>query len=328
MILVTGGAGYIGSHFIRRYLNTRPETDEIIAIDNLSTGHEGSLPNSKRVRFHRLDTSNSTAIENLLKDHKVTAVVHFAASCYVGESEHDPIKYLQNNVSKTVNLLDAMLKSNVNNFVFSSSCAVYGTPEFVPLTEEHDRKPISVYGQTKFMVEQILESLHRTSDLSYVALRYFNAAGAADDGLIGESHDPETHLIPNALKALAGQTEHLEIYGNDFETPDGTCIRDYIHVNDLADAHISALQLLEKGKCQEKINLGTGLGYSVKEIADTCSQIAGKELKIVIKDRRSGDPARLIANFEKAKSVLGWQPTYDLKRILETAWNWELNRKY
>lgn len=199
----------------------------------------------------------------------------------------------------------------------------------MPLTEEHSRNPISIYGQTKLMAEQILESLHRTTELSFVALRYFNAAGADESGEIGEAHVPETHLIPNALRVLRGELAQLEIFGDDFDTPDGTCIRDYIHVNDLADAHMAALDLIrEKRKLAEHINLGTGSGFSVKEIVDKCQEISGKQIRSVQKPRRSGDPPRLIANYAKAKALLSWEPRYKLETILQTAWNWELNRRY
>ncbi|MBX9722907.1 MAG: UDP-glucose 4-epimerase GalE, partial [Candidatus Obscuribacterales bacterium] len=273
MILVTGAAGYIGSHFVRKYLAESNDA-QILAIDNLCTGHKESLPESKRLSFEQADIGDLAKMSKLMIDYKVEAVVHFAASCYVGESEKDPFKYLNNNIGNTSKLLEAMTAAKVKRIVFSSSCATYGKPDFVPLTEEHKQHPINVYGQTKLTVEHILQALHRTSALSYVALRYFNAAGADDSGEIGESHDPETHLIPNALKAMDGTLEQLEIYGDDYDTRDGTCIRDYVHVNDLARAHIAALNLSKNEKTGLGINLGTGYGASVKEVADLCTEVA------------------------------------------------------
>ncbi|MBX9570208.1 MAG: UDP-glucose 4-epimerase GalE [Candidatus Obscuribacterales bacterium] len=327
-ILITGAAGYIGSHFVRRFLKTRQE--KILAIDNLSGGYRPAIPDDEKLVFHQIEIADSTQLNELIRTHEVTALVHFASSILVGESEQQPLRYFKNNVSNTLSLFDSVLSNGIKHVVFSSSCAVYGDPLFMPLTEDHPRNPISIYGQTKLMAEQVLESLHRTLDLSFVSLRYFNAAGADESGEIGEAHVPETHLIPNVLRVLTGQLECLQIYGDDFDTPDGTCIRDYIHVNDLADAHIAALDLLRtsKRKLDEHINLGTGAGYSVKEIVDKCQEISGKKVKSLIKPRRAGDPPRLIANYAKAQALLSWQPRYELETILQTAWNWELNRRY
>lgn len=328
MILVTGAAGYIGSHFVKRFLKTRQSSEKILALDNLSTGHRLAIPESERVVFAECDLQEAEKVSALVTKYGITAAVHFAASCYVGESEQAPFKYYQNNVSNTISLLRVLDDANIRNFVFSSSCAVYGVPSYLPLTEKHDRNPISVYGQTKLITELLLESLNRTRSLSFVALRYFNAAGADEAAEIGESHAPETHLIPNALRVLSGAQANLEIYGDDFDTTDGTCVRDYVHVNDLADAHIAALNLLEGGKIAEFINLGSGDGYSVNEIVAKCAELTGRQLPIIVKPRRQGDPARLVANYDKARRLLSWKPQYNLEKILQTAWNWELNRRY
>lgn len=327
MILVTGAAGYIGSHFVRSYLNASA-SNEVLAVDNLCTGHRQALPEDKRLHFYQLDIGDFEDMSSILSKHKVEAVVHFAANCYVGESETDPFKYFENNMVKPARLLKAMHANNVSRLVFSSTCATYGMPELLPLTEEHRQSPVNVYGQTKLMVEDMLRALHRTIGLSFVALRYFNAAGADESMEIGESHDPETHLIPNVFRALNGELECLEIFGDDYDTRDGTCIRDYVHVNDLAAAHIAALNLLNTDKCALGINLGTGHGASVREVAEVCVEISGKELRTKICPRRQGDPPVLVADYARAKQLLNWQPTYDLRKIVETAWNWERNRKF
>ena len=327
MILVTGAAGYIGSHFLRRYIAESPD-NSLLAVDNLSTGHKESLPKDPRVVFEHCDVGDYPRIKELLQKHQIEAVVHYAANCYVGESEKDPFKYFNNNLGQTGKLLEAMVDSGVKQIVFSSTCATYGYPEILPLTEAHRQAPINVYGQTKYMVEQMLYTLNRTVDLSFVALRYFNAAGADESLEIGESHDPETHLIPNVLKALRGELACLEIFGDDYDTRDGTCIRDYVHVNDLASAHIAALKLMKQGKQSMAINLGTGHGASVKEIIQAACEVAGKEAPVKVMPRRDGDPPLLVADFAKAREVLGWTPEYGLRKIIESAWNWENNRRY
>lgn len=327
MILVTGGAGYIGSHFVRTYLSRNPG-HEVVIVDNLSEGHKESLPDTKRVRFYQADVGDTQAIKQIVSDNNVEAVVHFASSCYVGESQQNPPKYFHNNAINGLKLLEALHQCQVRRFVFSSTCAIYGTPKSTPIDETHAPSPINVYGLTKQMLEMALAVYAEKCGWSYLALRYFNAAGADDSGEIGESHDPETHIIPLALQAACGRRPLLEIYGDDYDTADGTCIRDYIHVNDLAVAHCQALDLISSRQTADVINLGTTTGASVKEIVDMCAKVTGGEIPIQIKPRRDGDPPCLVANNNKAKAVLGWQPGYDLRRIVETAWNWEQKRRY
>lgn len=327
MILVTGGAGYIGSHFIRRYLELEPQ-GSVLAIDNLSEGHTESLKGLPAVFFEKCDIGDYDAITALLKKHKIEAVIHFAASAYVGESQQNPNKYFHNNVVNTLNFFRALEEARVRKIVFSSTCASYGNPQYLPIDENHPQDPINVYGLTKFMIEKTLAGYAMTRNWSYVALRYFNAAGADAGGAIGESHAPETHIIPLTLKAAAGEIECVEVYGDDYDTPDGTCIRDYIHVTDLADAHHQALQWLQSNTGGERINLGTTHGASVKEVIEVCRKVTGRNIEVRMKPRRPGDPPALVANAEKAARVLGWKPKYDLTGIIQTAWNWEQNRKF
>ncbi len=327
MILVTGGAGYIGSHFVNRYLSRYPHK-QVLVVDDLAEGHREALPDSNRLIFIQEDIGDYSGMKKILSSHPVDAVVHFAAFCYVGESQVNPSKYFRNNVVNGLSLLHALHESAVRRFVFSSSCAIYGNPKVVPMDELHVREPINVYGLTKHMMEQALVAYAEKSGWSYVALRYFNAAGADDSGRIGESHDPETHLIPLAFQVAQGKRERLEVYGDDYDTPDGTCIRDYIHVNDLANAHCLALEHIQSQGYAGAINLGTTNGASVKEIVDLCKVVSGKEIPVKMSPRRDGDPPRLVANNEKAKAVLGWSPEYNLEKIIRTAWQWEQNRRY
>jgi len=315
MLLITGGAGYVGSHFLHEYL--RRGNSGCVVLDNLSEGHQEALA-QKGTEFVEGQIGDQALLDRLFKQHKIDAVVHFAANAYVGESQEVPFKYLQNNVVQSINLFEAMDRNGVRKIVFSSTCASYGVPEYVPIDEKHPQRPVNVYGNTKLMVEKVLHSLAATRGWSFAALRYFNAAGAADDGTLGESHDPETHLIPLVLKVASGELPHVNIHGDDYETPDGTCIRDYIHVTDLARAHCQALDLLkEKPKgTSERINLGTEHGASVKEVISVCEAVTGKKITVVVGPRRSGDPARLVANAAQAEKVLGWKPQYDLKVIL------------
>jgi UDP-glucose 4-epimerase len=324
MILVTGGAGYVGSHFLHQY--SKSKQSGVVVVDNLCEGHRQALP--ENCQFVECGIGDQKALDKIFSENKIDAVVHFAANAYVGESQEDPFKYLHNNVVQTINLFEAMERHGVRKLVFSSTCATYGVPDYVPLDEGHPQRPVSVYGNTKVIVEKIMQSLAETKQWSFVALRYFNAAGASDDGTIGENHDPETHLIPLALKAALGTIVHLNVLGDDYPTKDGTCIRDYIHVNDLASAHQQALDLLNSKQSAEFINLGTEHGMSVKEVIDVCAAVTGKKIPIRIAPRRSGDPPVLVANAEKARKLLGWQPRYDLQKIVESAWKWEQNRRY
>jgi UDP-glucose-4-epimerase GalE len=337
MILVTGACGYIGSHFLRYYLERSPHTD-LVAIDNLSVGHREVLKflDGGRLHFYPIDIGNPEVV-GILKRHEVDAVVHFAANAYVGESQVLPFKYFRNNVSETLGLLESMDKCGIKKLVFSSTCATYGNPRYSPINEEHPQKPINTYGTTKVMVEEALRSQALCRGLRYVCLRYFNAAGAHPSGEIGESHAPETHLLPLAIAAAMGKGPKLKVYGQDYPTADGTCVRDYIHVNDLADAHCRALDLLSaeyQGNLEEAnglgmaLNLGTAQGASVKEVIAQVEAVVGSPVPHEFAERRPGDPAYLVADYSKAKSILGWQPAYDLRAIVETASNWEAKRTY
>jgi UDP-glucose 4-epimerase len=322
-ILVAGGAGYIGSHTVKYLLK---HDYNVVVLDNLVYGHKEAVltPN-----FEQVDLADKQGIQAVFKKYDIDAVVHFAAYTYVGESVTNPSKYYWNNVVNTLNLLDVMVENNVKDIVFSSTCATYGDPQYMPLDEKHSQMPINPYGKTKFMMEQIMADYETAYGLKYAALRYFNAAGADFEGQLGESHDPETHLIPLVLKAIKGEIEKISVFGTDYDTPDGTCIRDYIHVEDLADAHMKALEKLFSDKKSLHINLGTGIGTSVKEIIDAAEAVTGKKVPLVYGDRRAGDPAKLYAANEKAREVLGWSPKYnDVKDIVKSAWVWEQNKKF
>lgn len=327
MILVTGGAGYIGSHFIKTYLAQNPGA-EVVVVDNLSEGHREALAFSEAIHLCEHNIGDTQQMAGLFQRFPVEAVVHFAASCYVGESQVNPGKYFENNVIQSLRLFQAMEAAGVRRLVFSSTCATYGNPQYHPMDENHPQKPINVYGLTKLMIEQALTAYCQTLGWSAMALRYFNAAGADDSGLIGEHHDPETHLIPLVLKAALGQHPAVEIYGEDYETPDGTCIRDYIHINDLATAHCQALSYLTTHAGMHAVNLGTTHGASVREIIDLCQDITQRDIPVKAAPRRPGDPPALVANADKALTELGWQPQYSLRRILETAWGWSQNPLY
>lgn len=327
MILVTGGTGYIGSQFVRTYCKQKPQ-EKVLVVDNLVEGHPEALEGLSNVVLEQLDIDDYDGLVRLFKMHDIRAVVHFAAFCYVGESQEDPGKYYQNNVAGSISLFRAMEDCGVRKLVFSSSCATYGTPINVPIDESHPQNPINVYGLTKHLVEQIIKGYADTRGWSYAALRYFNASGADRSGVFGESHDPETHIIPLALQVAAGKLDQLQIFGDDYDTPDGTCIRDYIHVEDLADAHIRALNKLEIQQGGIAINLGTTFGASVKEVVDVCQEVSGRKVKHVFSPRRPGDPARLVADATKAYEYLGWKPKHDLRSIIQTAWTWETNKRY
>jgi UDP-glucose 4-epimerase len=322
-ILVTGGAGYIGSQTNLSLLEAGYKT---IVLDNLIYGHKEVVP--KESKFVNIDLADFEALNRFFKENKVDGVIHFAAFAYVGESVTDPRKYYQNNVVGTLNLLNAMLENGVKNIVFSSTCATYGTPDKVPITENEKQSPINPYGYTKLVVENILKDYATAYGLNSVALRYFNACGADVLCRTGEDHSPETHLIPLIFEVANGKREKISVFGKDYSTVDGTCIRDYIHTMDLATAHIKALEKLMEGelKC-EQINLGTGKGLSVLEIIEAVKKVTGKEIKVEIAPRRSGDPAELVADNTKARQLLGWTPKYsDIENIVNTAWNWEIKK--
>lgn len=317
MILIVGGAGYIGSH-VNKELNKRGY--ETVIFDNLSYGHEDFV---KWGNFERVDLEDVERLRELFCKYPIDAVMHFAAFTYVGESVKDPQKYYMNNLKNTLNLLQVMLEFDVKYFVFSSTCATYGNPLKIPITEDHPQNPINPYGRAKLMVENVLEDYSRAYGLKYVALRYFNAAGADADGEIGELHEPETHLIPLILDAASGEREDIKIFGTDYNTPDGTCIRDYVHVTDLADAHIKALEYLKNDGKSDFFNLGNGNGFSVREVIETARKITGKNIKAVEDARRPGDPPVLVGSSKKAREILKWEPKYDkLSKIVETAWKW------
>ncbi|OIO38237.1 MAG: UDP-glucose 4-epimerase GalE [Candidatus Omnitrophica bacterium CG1_02_46_14] len=317
-VLVVGGAGYIGSHMVR-ILDQAKHTP--IIFDNLSTGHKSFVP--KGINFFKGDLKNKPDVEAVFKKYKIDAVMHFAASALVGESVADPMKYYENNVLACVNLLKVMQARKINLLIFSSTCAIFGEPVNLPMREDDPKSQVNPYGRSKWMIEMILRDLSAASDLRYVALRYFNACGAHPDAKAGEWHEPETHLIPNILKSLCGKLKELTIFGDDYDTPDGTCVRDYIHVHDLCRAHLLALEFLKKSLKSDTFNLGSGKGYSVKEIISMAEKVTGKKVPLKIGRRRPGDPARLIAGAEKAKKILGWKPEMDLEKIIQTAWKWE-----
>jgi UDP-arabinose 4-epimerase len=316
-ILLTGGAGYIGSHSAKR-LAARGLLP--VVVDDLSLGHRES------VKWGPLETGSlgdAAFLRAVMEKHRPQAVMHFAAHAYVGESVTDPAKYYRNNVANTLTLLESMRAAGVGNFVFSSSCATYGVPARIPITEDLPQEPVNPYGRTKLMVERMLEDFDRAYGLKSACLRYFNAAGADPDGEIGEDHEPETHLIPLALDAAAGRREALEVYGTDYPTPDGTCIRDYIHVTDLAQAHHQALLHLTGGGDSLRLNLGNGNGYSVKDVIRTVEEVTGRPVPVRYSPRRPGDPPALVGSHAEAARVLGWRPEFgSLRDIIRTAWDW------
>jgi UDP-glucose 4-epimerase len=315
-ILVTGGAGYIGSHAVRLFL---ARGHDVWVYDNLSMGHRAAVPAERLIVG---DLAEQPRLDQALVEHRIEAVVHFAAYAFVGESVEQPAKYYQNNLINTLHLLDALRRLHIHRFVFSSTCATYGVPEKVPITEDEKQKPINPYGNTKLAVEHALADYTTAYNWGFAALRYFNAAGASPDGGIGEDHDPETHLIPLILQAVMGQRPAITVFGSDYPTPDGTCIRDYIHVDDLAEAHLLALENLTPGK-HLRYNLGTGHGYSVHEVIRMVEEVTGKAVPVKEGPRRPGDPPSLVASAEKIQRELGWRPRYtDLRAILETAWHW------
>lgn len=316
-ILVTGGAGYIGSITATALLD---RGHGVVVVDDLSTGHRAAVPSA--ASFVQADIADTAAVLRVIEEHSVDAVMHFAAASLVGESMRDPIRYYRNNVSGSVGLLDAVLAGGVKRFVLSSTAALFGTPDSVPIPESAAIRPESVYGETKQAIERLLGWLAATKGLGYTALRYFNAAGASD--LQGEDHDPETHLIPIVLQVAAGTRPSVGVYGSDYPTPDGSAVRDYVHVVDLADAHVLAVESIEPGS-QRAYNLGSGTGYSVRQVIDTCRAVTGHAIPEVASPRRAGDPPILVADSSRARSELGWRPRNEsLAAIVESAWRWRL----
>jgi len=323
MILIVGGAGYIGSH-VNKELNKRGY--ETIVYDNLVYGHREAV---KWGVFEYGDLRDTARLEQVFNKYDIEAVFHFAAFAYVGESVIDPSKYYNNNVSATINLLDVMVRHKVNYFVFSSTCATYGQPEKMPITEDMPQMPINPYGASKLMVERILDDYEKAYGLYSVCLRYFNAAGCDPDGEIGEMHDPETHIIPLVLDAAIGKRKSVKVFGTDYPTKDGSCIRDYIHVLDLADAHIKALDYMKKENVSDRFNLGTSNGTSVIEIIEAAKRVTGRDIKVEYVERRAGDPAELIGSNAKARMVLGWIPFHsDIEEIVKDAWNWHQKMRF
>lgn len=323
-ILVTGGAGYIGSHTV---LALKQAGYEVLVLDNLVYGHRDLVEQVLKVELMVGDTNDRDFLDKLFESREIAAVMHFSAYAYVGESVSNPAKYYRNNVIGTITLLEAMLAASVKKFVFSSTCATYGVPEVVPIPEDHPQNPINPYGATKLMVERILSDFNEAYDFKSVRFRYFNAAGADPNGNLGEDHNPETHLIPLVLQTALGKRESISIFGTDYPTSDGTCVRDYIHVSDLADAHVLGLEYLLKGGDSTFFNLGNGNGFSVKEVIETAREVTGKDIKAIECDRRPGDPPALIGSAQKARQILGWQPQYtSLKDIMTHAWEWHQKR--
>ncbi len=315
-VLVVGGAGYIGSHAVRLLARSG---HNVWVYDNLSFGHRQAVPAGRLIEGDLVDRPRLVAA---LREHEIDAVMHFAAFAFVGESVVDPAKYYQNNVVGSLNLLEAMREAGVMRIVFSSTTATYGEPETRPITEAAPQRPINPYGFSKLVIEQALADYALAYELQYAALRYFNAAGATPDGDLGEDHDPETHLIPLVLQVALGQRWHITIFGDDYPTPDGTCIRDYVHVDDLATAHLAALERLEPG-AGLRLNLGTGRGHSVQQVIDACRRVTGHAIPSQMGERRPGDPPELVADSSKAQQVLEWRPQYtDIESIVRTAWNW------
>jgi UDP-glucose-4-epimerase GalE len=315
-ILVTGGAGYIGSHAVKLFL---ARGHDVWVYDNLTTGHRAAVPAERLIVG---DLGEVERLDHVFVAHRIDAVVHFAASALVGESVEHPARYYQNNVVNTLRLFDAMRRHRVGRVVFSSTCATYGIPHKVPITEDEKQEPINPYGNTKLTIERALADHAAAYGWGFAALRYFNAAGASPDGTIGEDHDPETHLIPLVLQAVLGRRPAVTVFGTDYPTPDGTCIRDYIHVDDLAEAHLLALEALAPQK-QLRYNLGTGRGHSVREVIRAAEEVTGKPVPVREGPRRPGDPPVLVAAAEKVQQELGWRPRYaELRPVVETAWNW------
>lgn len=323
MILITGGAGYIGSHTVLNFLK---DDYEVLIFDSLETGHietVEALQKAGKVIFERGDLRNIEDIERVFEKYPIEAVIHFAAFSLVGESVGEPAKYYRNNTFGTLNLLDTMVKHDVKKIIFSSTCATYGEPQYTPIDEKHPQNPINPYGASKLMVERIMADYDSAYGLKSVKLRYFNVAGCDSQGRVGEWHEPETHLIPNILKSVFGDDKTFKVFGNDYPTPDGTCIRDYVNVEDLAQAHKLAYLRLKKENRSEIFNLGTENGDSVKQVFDTCEKVLDRKIKVEIAPRREGDPAELFADASKAKNILNWHPQHTLEQSIDTAFKFE-----
>ena len=320
-ILVLGGAGYIGSHTVYELVDAGYE---VIVIDNLLTGFKEAV--HPQAKFYEGDIRDKIFLDNISSKEKIDGVIHFAASSQVGESMKNPLKYYNNNLCGTEVLLESMVEHGIDKIVFSSTAATYGEPESIPILETARTLPTNCYGETKLSMEKMFKWISKAHNLRYVSLRYFNACGAHPNGKIGEAHNPETHLIPLVLQVPNGKREYISVFGNDYDTKDGTCVRDYIHVNDLAQAHILAMEYLSKGGESNIFNLGNGVGFTVKEVIETARKVTNHTIPIREEERRAGDPSVLIASSEKARKVLGWKPQYaDLETIISTAWKWHVN---
>ena len=320
--LITGGAGYIGS-VTTELLRARGEA--VVVLDNLSRGYRDAV--APEIPFYEGDVGNRELVKRIVREHSIDACIHFAAFAYVGESVNQPALYYENNVAQGIHLLGTLIETGVRRFVFSSTCATYGEPQRIPISEDHPQLPTNSYGWSKLFLERIMTDYDHSYGLRFVALRYFNAAGATRER--GERHDPETHLIPLVLHAAQGKTDHVTVFGNDYATKDGTCVRDYIHVSDLADAHTLALDYLRAGNPSTAINLGNGHGYSVLEVIESARTVTGREIPIDMQGRRAGDPSHLVADAAKARGVLGWQPRYpDIAAIIDSAWEWHSRQTY
>lgn len=320
-ILVLGGAGYIGSHTVYELVDAGYE---VIVIDNLLTGFKEAV--HPQAKFYEGDIRDKIFLDNILSKEKIDGVIHFAASSQVGESMKNPLKYYNNNLCGTEVLLESMVEHGIDKIVFSSTAATYGEPESIPILETARTLPTNCYGETKLSMEKMFKWISKAHNFRYVSLRYFNACGAHPNGKIGEAHNPETHLIPLVLQVPNGKREYISVFGNDYDTKDGTCVRDYIHVNDLAQAHILAMEYLSKGGESNIFNLGNGVGFTVKEVIETARKVTNHTIPIREEERRAGDPSVLIASSEKARKVLGWKPQYaDLETIISTAWKWHVN---
>lgn len=319
-ILVLGGAGYIGSHTVYELIDAGYD---VVVIDNLLTGYKEAV--HPKAKFYKGDIRDKDFLEQVFSQEKIDGVIHFAASSQVGESMVDPLKYYNNNLCGTEVLLESMVKHGINKIVFSSTAATYGEPESIPILETDRTEPTNCYGETKLSMEKMFKWTAKAHDLRYVSLRYFNACGAHPNGLIGEAHNPETHLIPLILQVPNGQREFISVYGSDYDTKDGTCVRDYIHVNDLAQAHILAMEYLTNGGESNVFNLGNGVGFTVQEVIETARTVTKHDIPSKLENRRAGDPSVLIASSEKAKKLLGWKLKYaDLEIIIKTAWEWHM----